>query len=402
MSTITRKRNNVESFESHNAAKRAKKHTDLTPKAHTDVSAAFNLAIKPSRDLEDTTEKTIEVFKGTRQKALLVTHFKEPLKLIEDFEVPEIGEYDVLVQNKAVGLNPIDWKGKKYGFGIYHFPWINGRESSGVIIKVGAKVDNYRPGDKVIISSTSYRDNRTSTFQEYTSIDSRLVWKLSDHLSFEDGATVGVGLVTAGVILYDTFGFKLTSEVEKQSGTLLLWGGSTIVGLYVIQLAKLHGLKVIAVSSSSHNEYLSKLGVDHIIDRHLTKHEIISKAVEAENDIRFGVDCVSKDTAATVAEILDKGSSNLSKEEKPLLAAIVGKPKEIPPSVQLKDVVIKKFHENIDFGKKFVDVTTIFLDNKQIQTVKYKAYNGGLHLIGEALKDLEEIGAKGEKYVVTI
>lgn len=190
------------------------------------------------------------VSNNTNQSALAVINYNKPLKVVLDHPIPKLGDYDILVNNKAIGLNPIDWKGKKYGFGIYHFPWINGRESSGVIVETGKNVDEFEVGDRVMISSTSYRDNRTSTFQQYTAIDSRLVWKLPNSFSFEDGATVGVGLVTAGVLLYNSFEIDLNEKKEgNKKATLLLWGGATVVGLYVTQLAKIHGLKVISIAT---------------------------------------------------------------------------------------------------------------------------------------------------------
>lgn len=61
-------------------------------------------------------------FDKKHQSILLITHFKDPLKVQSRYPIPELQPYEILVNNKAIGLNPIDWKGKKYGFGIYHFP----------------------------------------------------------------------------------------------------------------------------------------------------------------------------------------------------------------------------------------------------------------------------------------
>ncbi|KAG5419277.1 hypothetical protein I9W82_003044 [Candida metapsilosis] len=364
-------------------------------------------------------------FNQRHQSILSITHFKEPLKLQSEYPIPEISPYEILVQNKAIGLNPIDWKGKKYGFGIYHFPWINGRESSGDIVKIGSKVDTTSKeplslGDRVIVSSTSYRDNRTSTFQHFTAIDSRLVWKLPRHFTYEDGATIGVGLVTAGILFYNSFAFGLTATPKQHKGTLLIWGGSTIVGIYVAQLAKLHGLTVISIAGDKHAQYLKSLGVDHVIDRFGTDEEIETKVEElSPNGIDYGIDCVSKETAIKVLNILDANSSKLHKAansksstevqdsvkaSSPLFAGVVGVPKEdqVPQSVILKPVVIKRFHEDLEFGAKFINVTTKFLSHSQIKPARYKQYNGGLEIIEDALNDLEKIGANGEKYVVSI
>lgn len=334
------------------------------------------------------------------QFALLVTHLQEELQVIE-YPVPSLGDNDILVENRAIGLNPIDWKGKKYGFGIYHFPWINGRESSGIVVKKGDRAANFALGDKVIVSSTSYRDNRTSTFQQYTAIDSRLVWRLPESLSFENGATVGVGLVTAGVLFYDSFGWLLPTETPHQvGGTILIWGGATVVGIYVTQLAKIHGLRVVAIASPENEAYLKEYGADLVIDRYLLEHEISERALSFDSLISYGVDCISKETAASVVSILDKASIKGSKS--PEFAAIVGLPKHIPGSVTVKPVTIKKFHEDIEFGSLFVKATTTAFKNGLLKPVRHRSYNGGLHSIDRALKDLERKGARGEKYVVSL
>lgn len=73
------------------------------------------------------------------------------------------------MRNVSIGLNPVDWKCLAYGFGIHSLPWINGRESCGIVEAVGEGVTEFSEGDRVIVASTNYRDNRTSTFQEVES-----------------------------------------------------------------------------------------------------------------------------------------------------------------------------------------------------------------------------------------
>ncbi|KAI5950631.1 hypothetical protein CANMA_005291 [Candida margitis] len=428
---VSRKRLGSPIYEAANSptSKRSRKIIVISKEEEDPVSTEKEQLETSKPESERPTEETRTIsqitFNQRHQSILSIVHFKEPLQLQSEYPIPEVSPHEVLVQNKAIGLNPIDWKGKKYGFGIYHFPWINGRESSGDIVKVGSKVahseiNNLSIGDKVIVSSTSYRDNRTSTFQQFTAIDSRLVWKLPPQYSYEDGATIGVGLVTAGILLYNSFGFELTSTPKQRTGTLLVWGGSTIVGIYSAQMAKLHGLTVIAIAGNKHASYLTSLGVDHVIDRFGTDEEILAKIDElAPHGVDFGIDCVSKETAIKVLNILDTNSDKLEPRTglgsekdgekkptkgKPLFAGVVGVPRDdqVPKSVTLKPVVIKRFHEDIEFGAKFIAITTSFLEKSQIKPARYKQYDGGLEIIEGALNDLEKIGANGEKYVVSI
>ena len=109
-------------------------------------------------------------------KAVILYSKDGPYTLKRDWPRPRISPKEILVRNKAVGLNPIDWKCVTYGFGIHALPWISGREAAGIVQEVGVEVHGFRPGDRVWVASTNYRDNRTSTFQE--------VCLASDHTLF--------------------------------------------------------------------------------------------------------------------------------------------------------------------------------------------------------------------------
>ena len=89
-----------------------------------------------------------------------------PYTLVDDWPRPRISSKELLIRNKAIGLNPIDWKCVAYGFGVHSIPWISGREAAGTVKEVGSEVLGFQKGDRVWVASTNYRDNRTSTFQE--------------------------------------------------------------------------------------------------------------------------------------------------------------------------------------------------------------------------------------------
>lgn len=315
-----------------------------------------------------------------RHQAVVVTAFEEPLQLVE-VAVPKLPlEYHVVVKNMAIGVNPVDWKLKKYHFAIYSFPWINGRESCGIIVQAGSKL--ILPQNLlVVVLSTSYRDITTLTFQEYTVVDSRLLWKLPHLLSVNQGALIGVGLTTAGVILYDSFKFGYDEDLLGK--TLVIYGGSTVVGLYLAQLAKVHNIRVVAVALQQHKDYLHLLGVDEIIDRHG------DVAAELELlDVDFAVDCVLKESFQTLLK-----HSNADK-----VLGIVGSVDD----ERAVPVVIKKFHEDLEFSRQFIGHTQNLLDIGMVQPVRTKVFRGGLADINSALSDLATNGANAEKYVVSV
>lgn len=63
---------------------------------------------------------------------------------------------EIIIYNHAVGLNPIDFKSVDYNFCLPSFPWVNGREMSGVIVAVGSDVKDYNVGDRVWTSKSLF------------------------------------------------------------------------------------------------------------------------------------------------------------------------------------------------------------------------------------------------------
>lgn len=360
------------------------------------------------------------------QSGLVVSAFESELTVSSSLPVThQLKEYEILVQNKYVGLNHVDWKSKKYRFNIYSFPWVNGRESSGVVVKRGSKVDKkkFPLATEVFLASTSYRDLRTSTFQEYTVFDSRLVWKIPEQ-NLPDGsvrksfdldfaAGVGVGLVTAGSALSSLVDLAIDDHTsDKKLGNIVIWGGSSSVGLYAIQLARASKKfdKVVVVSSKKHKEYLKEVGASFVVDRFQTEEEIRQDILNhCPEGISYGIDVVSKETATILSKILEDSNASVKR-----LVCTSGMPqistevldKGTKSKLIIEAVNIKQFHENIKYGSWFVDYTSELFEAGQLKPIKtlkiFKtlgSFGGG---IVSGLKELEERGASAEKFIVSL
>lgn len=90
-----------------------------------------------------------EVTLPLTQRALTVAS-KNTYRVEDSFPVPEIQNGDeILIKTCAVGLNPIDWKSVDWNFCLPAFPWVTGREMSGVVAQVGESVTEFKQGDRV-------------------------------------------------------------------------------------------------------------------------------------------------------------------------------------------------------------------------------------------------------------
>lgn len=328
------------------------------------------------------------------------------------------GSDEVLVRNKVIGLNPIDWKAVRYGFGVYSFPWINGRESAGIVESVGQDVTRVRPGDEVIVTSTSYRDNRTSTFQQYTiAKGSNLILK-PRKISFSAAATLGVGAVTSTLAFADNLNILSLDELptpkpspKESESWVVVWGGACVTGIYAIQLAKHLDFNVLAVSSKESANYVKSFGADVVLDRHDIagkEQDSIIAAIPEGHSVSHGFDCVGSTSSSHLASVLSQ--QNTSSTEKVPLVCLVkspSKPEELAryddTKVRIESVLIKKFHEDLDHGLKVSRYLEQLLELDILRPAQHQEIAGGLQLgVIEGLRKLEHDNIRAQKLVVPV
>lgn len=325
---------------------------------------------------------------------------------------------EVLVRNKVIGLNPIDWKAVRYGFGVYSLPWINGRESAGIVESVGADVTRVSPGDEVVVTSTSYRDNRTSTFQQYTIAKGDNLIRKPSSISFNAAATLGVGAVTSTLAFADNLNILALDELptpkpspKESVSWVVVWGGACVTGIYAIQLAKHLDFNVLAVSSKESSEYVKSFGADVVLDRHDIagkEQDSIIAAIPEGHTVSHGFDCVGSTSSSHLAGVLSQ--QNPSSTEKVSLVCLVkspSKPEELArfddSKVRIESVLIKKFHEDLDHGLKVSRYLEQLLELEILRPAKHQAVAGGLQLgVIEGLRKLEHENIRAQKLVVPV
>ena len=202
-------------------------------------------------------------------KAIQVTEFGGPEKLVyTDVKDVVAGKGEVCVRLYAAGVNPSDayTLTGTYAFSIPQLPYTPGLDGAGIVEAIGEEVTNVRVGDRVFIASLkgSYS---TGTFAQKIVCDQTLVHSLPEHVSFEQGAALGVPALTAYRALFQR-------AYLKPGQTVLIHGASGGVGLQAVQMAKSHGAKVIATASKPEGKKMvQQAGADVVID-HVTEATI--------------------------------------------------------------------------------------------------------------------------------
>ncbi|KAI0283553.1 GroES-like protein [Russula brevipes] len=232
----------------------------------------------------------------TQQRALLFSE-KGGQYHITTREIPRPGPGFVLVKIESCALNPVDEFSRLTGTFVDKYPYIAGNDGSGVVEEV------VRVCRRILQSP--FRDDR-GTFQEYALVDVPLIAKIPDHLTFDQASTIPLGLTTAAVGLYEKRkergGVGLVAPwVDGGRGRyagqpIYIPGGSSSVGQYALQLAKLSGFNPIITTASAHNEgYCRAAGATHVIDYSTTPYASIPAVVKeiANGPIEIIYDAIS-------------------------------------------------------------------------------------------------------------
>lgn len=103
-------------------------------------------------------------------------------------------------------------------------------------------------------------------FAEYVVIEASLVFSIPDSISYQEAAVLPLAYGTAVQALFQRLSLPEPIKPAQSAFPVLIYGGTTSVGVYAIQLAKKAGLFVIATGSKKNNEFLKALGADATID----------------------------------------------------------------------------------------------------------------------------------------
>lgn len=314
---------------------------------------------------------------------------------------PALGDHEVLLRTKAVGLNPIDWKTLAFNFCMPSLPWINGRECSAIVEHTGRSVTSVRKGQRVW-TSTYYKDRRAGCFQELVVAPEHTVVPLPDRLCFEEGACLGVGGLTAAMTMWKWFGVPLESRrvtrSARQSKYALIWGGSTITGQFLIQIAVQAGYTVIAVASRRTAPKVSRIEAHHVIVRDGKSVEEIGAEISeiGQDKIVLGVDLVGPQSATQGVQCLSK-----TRTAKFAPLAVPAPPIEAPSNVEIVNVEMKRFVLDPDSRQYAIRLSQL-VESGIVQMPEVAVLPGGLKAVERGLVDLRSSNMGGQKLVVSM
>jgi NADPH:quinone reductase len=180
-----------------------------------------------------------------------------------EMPVPEPTGRDLLVEIKAVSVNPVDVKVRGHRPPRNGPQTVLGYDASGIVKAAGPDVTLFKPGDEVYYAGAI---NRQGTNSEFHLVDERIVGRKPKSLDFPAAAALPLTAITAYEALFDRL--KVQDPVPGQHRAILIVGGAGGVGSIAIQIVRaLTDLTVIATASRPETQaWVKELGAHHVID----------------------------------------------------------------------------------------------------------------------------------------
>lgn len=246
-------------------------------------------------------------------KAILFSEYG-PASVLHVAEVPQptIKPNEVLIDVKAVSINPLDWKIRAgYLASVFgtQFPKRIGSDLAGVIREVGKDVSNYKPGDEVY-GLINIFGGQPGSFAEQVALPTSQISDKPKDMTFAEAASVPVVGLTALQGMLNQAGL-MAGE------TVLINGASGGVGVFAVQIAKILGATVTAVCSTANVETVRQLGADTVLD--YTQMNVLDEA--GSFDLVF--DAVGKWTFDEAKKLVNDDGRFLTTNPSPENTALV-------------------------------------------------------------------------------
>lgn len=331
-------------------------------------------------------------------KSFLIDRYKKGGALrLGEIPEPELRANDVLVEIRAASVNLLDNKIRDGEFKLilpYRLPLVLGNDVAGVVIRAGANVRKFKPGDEVYARP---HQARIGTFAEYIAIDEADVAMKPNNLTMEEAASLPLVALTAWQVLVER------ADVQKGQ-KVLIHAGSGGVGTIAIQLAKHLGAYVATTTSTANVDLVKSLGADIVVDY---KKEDFEKVLQGHDVV---MNSLGKDTLEKSIAVLKPGGKliSISGPPDPDFARQNGSGWPLRQVMRLLSLGIRRKSKRLGIGYSFLFMTanggqlekiTALIEAGHIRPVMDRIFP--FEKTNEALDYIQTGRAKG-KVVITV
>jgi NADPH:quinone reductase-like Zn-dependent oxidoreductase len=328
----------------------------------------------------------------------------------------------MLVKTIAVALNPADYK---MGAAFPTPGAVVGMDYAGVIVAIHAgTVTDLRVGEPVcgMVHGSNPASPDNGAFAEYIRVRPEMALRVPrgeegrGHLPMEQAATLGVGLMTNILALWDSSGLALSARPDEPAAKpfpVLVYGGSTATGTLATQLLRLSGLRPIATCSPRNFDLVRARGAAEALD-YVDPNVVDDIRAFAGGKLKHVLDCIGDTSSAAhcYAAIGRTGGRYVMLEQVPeeLLNMRLAVRAKFALAYELfgREVPLSRGHgcaadpEKVALAVRHLPILQGLLDKGALMTHPVQMLGGRLPGVLEGLKLLKSGSVSGKKLVVVL
>ncbi|EHA52667.1 hypothetical protein MCOR27_007380 [Pyricularia oryzae] len=327
-------------------------------------------------------------------KEAIVT--RGPEVTIADSEIPSPGPDQLVIRVVVSGSNPKDWKVTE---------WLGktmntGDDIAGIVHSVGSNVWEFKPGDRV----ASFHEMLTpgGSFAEYALGRQHTTFHLPSKVSFEEAATLPLAYMTSALGLHLRLGLPVPWTPATEPTPLVVYGGASAVGAFVIKLAvksNIHPIITVAGRGADFVEGLiDRSKGDTIVDYRKGDDAVVQGIRDALKgaELKYAYDATSEHNSYfNIAKAMSTGGK--------ITTVLPAKDEALPDNVEITTTMVSTAHgDESDFAYAWFRLLARWLDEGTFKPHPHEVVEGGLNGVEKGLKGLKEGKASAVKYVFRI
>ncbi|CAK3779894.1 related to toxD [Lecanosticta acicola] len=338
-------------------------------------------------------------------------------RLAEDVDIPAPKPGELLCRVYAVALSPYDAKIVDFS----NIPGaVGGCDFAGIVVKLGEGVTRFKEGDRVfaVTFGLNPSDKTAGAFAEYALATEDLSCHVPESLSWTQASSMGLGIATAGLALFQAPGLELdlahlkSADAEKRP-YVLVSGGATGTGTMAIQFLKSAGYTPIATCSPANNALCKSYGAEACFDYNsatcgadIREHtnDSLTHIFDCVTDAATMKMCYAAMSSSGGRYIALEALSSIVKYTRRDVRAdwlmaptITGAPVQLPGSYGRP-----RTQEHREFGKRLFSLAEELVQEGRIRNHPVEVREGGLASIPRYVNDLRLGYVRGKRQVVPL
>ncbi|KAK1718203.1 chaperonin 10-like protein [Colletotrichum lupini] len=252
--------------------------------------------------------------------------------VVENVALPALQPHQVYVSVEWAAFNPTD----RLAFDVDAFGdgAVLGCDFVGTVFQAHPNVSRLQVGDKIAALVWGGEIKGVGAYSSYCIADERISFKVPKTVEGPKASAVPLSANTAYLALFSEDCLGLSRDVSTTKPPVLIWGGSSVVGYFAIQLAKLHGYPVVTTCSPHNFDYVKNAGATYVFD--YNDADVVAKLQTAAPTLSHVFDTIGNASSSATAAAALNGRPGVLCTVRPGKANT----EEVPSNIKVTDVFV--------------------------------------------------------------